>query len=235
MRSVYSSLQSDISELDEAIASIKDHEDTLDTMTRGTKEWRNEAEALNQEVLELIEKYPQLAAMLTTNNGIMSIDFDGENYRRFRSNLDRNQEITRRSVLYQQEVTLDSQSTAAIAAFNERNNTNLSLSDFNVPVEDLIDNMGGLSNIDEDLISEIVELYRTVELNNTATDNLTQAIHDSNPNIFGSSENEDSRTDEEIVSKYLTSYSPTENQAVPETITTPTGDTFLTNPFTMSP
>jgi len=45
-------------------------------MTKGTLEWRNAVTELNEEMLSLIEQYPELAGYLTNDGGVLKLDYD---------------------------------------------------------------------------------------------------------------------------------------------------------------
>jgi hypothetical protein len=49
-------------------------------MTEGTDEWREAVEELNQQVLELIQTYPELGAAVTNVNGVLGLDTTSEAY-----------------------------------------------------------------------------------------------------------------------------------------------------------
>lgn len=63
---VTSEATNSVSELSDAINSIDDYNNKFDGLIRGTKEWNDALYESNQEVLDLLEKYPQLTV---TNAG----------------------------------------------------------------------------------------------------------------------------------------------------------------------
>ena len=68
--SAFQELNNSIDQLDEKKAKI-------DELTRGTKEWKQEVTALNDEVLKLVEQNPELASFVKNNNGILEFDKSG--------------------------------------------------------------------------------------------------------------------------------------------------------------
>ena len=64
---------------DEIYSSIEDYKSSLEAIKElkaGTEEWTEAVEKLNNEVIELIDKYPELAEFLTSDNGILTFDED---------------------------------------------------------------------------------------------------------------------------------------------------------------
>lgn len=62
--------------LKDAITGIGDAETNLDTLVKGTKEWKEAILELNGQVLNLISEYPELAKFATQKDGHLTIDFD---------------------------------------------------------------------------------------------------------------------------------------------------------------
>lgn len=50
-------------ELNDTLAKIEDHYENLRKLTKGTSEWKAEVKATNEEFLEMIDKYPELAEL----------------------------------------------------------------------------------------------------------------------------------------------------------------------------
>jgi hypothetical protein len=50
--------------------------DTLEELTRGTKEWNEAVLQINNSVLSLIDKYPELAQFVQGKEGVLTIDID---------------------------------------------------------------------------------------------------------------------------------------------------------------
>jgi len=49
-------------------------------MKAGTDEWRDAVRALNEEVLALLKKYPELAKYVTNTNGKLTISKAGQDF-----------------------------------------------------------------------------------------------------------------------------------------------------------
>jgi hypothetical protein len=57
---------------------LEDKYQTLDELTQGTKEWTKAMQEINNQVLELIEQYPELAKFVENKEGILTLDMDSE-------------------------------------------------------------------------------------------------------------------------------------------------------------
>jgi uncharacterized coiled-coil DUF342 family protein len=62
--------------LADAIDSIGEKYDEMNKLIQGTDAWREALIATNQEVLDLIDLYPELAKYVENQDGLMKIDFD---------------------------------------------------------------------------------------------------------------------------------------------------------------
>jgi len=70
--------QQSISDLKDSWENLKSLKSELDNLTVGTSEWKSKLIEVNQEVLNLIDKYPQLAQYVSTSkNGEMNINASG--------------------------------------------------------------------------------------------------------------------------------------------------------------
>lgn len=63
-------------ELSNSIDSLGDKYKALDELTRGTKEWKDAVMDINSEVLNLVDKYPQLAEFLEGGEGVIRLNLD---------------------------------------------------------------------------------------------------------------------------------------------------------------
>jgi hypothetical protein len=63
-------------ELSNGIDSLGDKYKALDELTRGTKEWKDAVMDINSEVLNLVDKYPQLAEFLEGGEGVLRLNLD---------------------------------------------------------------------------------------------------------------------------------------------------------------
>lgn len=64
--------------LREALNSIGEHTSDLDGLVEGTQEWKDAVAELNNEVLKLLEDYPELAQFMSREDGVLTIDYDKE-------------------------------------------------------------------------------------------------------------------------------------------------------------
>lgn len=70
--------KSELNEITTSRKNLGNMEDTLNDLTKGTDEWKQSLVAVNQEVLRLIDQYPELGKYVTTGqNGQLSIDSKG--------------------------------------------------------------------------------------------------------------------------------------------------------------
>lgn len=60
-----------------ALDQLQEKYDALDKLTVGTREWRDAMAEVNSEVLDLIDKYPQLAKYVSNEGGILKISEEG--------------------------------------------------------------------------------------------------------------------------------------------------------------
>ena len=58
----------------DSMDALEDKYTTLEELTRGSREWRDAVQEINSEVLDLIDKYPELATLLETKDGVLSIN-----------------------------------------------------------------------------------------------------------------------------------------------------------------
>ena len=70
----------ELNEIANSRKNLENMENTLNELTKGTDEWKQSLVAVNQEVLRLIEQYPELGDFVTTgSNGQLSISDKGWN------------------------------------------------------------------------------------------------------------------------------------------------------------
>jgi len=67
----FSHLQDSLDGLDERSNEIKE-------LAYGTKEWREATSELNKEILDLVDQYPELAALVTSKGGVLHIDLESD-------------------------------------------------------------------------------------------------------------------------------------------------------------
>ena len=91
-------------ELKTSLDNLSGSEEALNNLTVGTQEWRDAVVNLNDEILKLIETYPELAELVKFKDGHLTIDYDS----------DRGQEITKQ--LHNQVIAKQIASIAADAS-----------------------------------------------------------------------------------------------------------------------
>lgn len=65
--------------LNDSLKNIEEGTSTLENLTRGTQEWKQAVQDVNRQILELIEKYPELAAFVESKGGILTINENKKN------------------------------------------------------------------------------------------------------------------------------------------------------------
>ena len=65
--------------LNDSLKNIEDGTSTLENLTRGTQEWKQAVQDVNRQILELIEKYPELAAFVESKGGVLTINENKKN------------------------------------------------------------------------------------------------------------------------------------------------------------
>ena len=73
-----SEIRSQTTELTANLKELSNAQSSLEGLTKGTQEWRDAVQDVNSQILELIDKYPELAEYVTTTNGAMSISAYGQ-------------------------------------------------------------------------------------------------------------------------------------------------------------
>lgn len=82
-------------ELADALGSLEDKYEALEELTRGTKEWNAAIREINNSVLDLIEKYPELAKFVENVDGVLTIDTQGEGAQQVLKQAEAKQVITK--------------------------------------------------------------------------------------------------------------------------------------------
>lgn len=74
----YDNLKTSLDNIKTALDNLHTAEDNLDSLTKGTQEWRDALQQVNNQVLDLIAEYPELTKYVENNNGQLSISKEGE-------------------------------------------------------------------------------------------------------------------------------------------------------------
>ena len=72
-KKAYEEIKKSIQEIKEALEDYQDSYKALSQLTEGTKEWRDAVQELNQQILDLLDKYPELAKYVKNENGVLTI------------------------------------------------------------------------------------------------------------------------------------------------------------------
>lgn len=76
-KKAFEDLKTSFEELKNSLENHQSAIKALEDLKTGTEEWHESVSALNQDVLELIKKYPELAKYVNNNNGVLSLDKEG--------------------------------------------------------------------------------------------------------------------------------------------------------------
>lgn len=78
LKTQYDEARNSITELKSSFKQLDDLGDTLKSLTQGTEEWQQSLQDINFQVLQLIEKYPELAGEVENINGKLTISAAGQ-------------------------------------------------------------------------------------------------------------------------------------------------------------
>ena len=73
----YSKIKDEYEKLKSSIEDYTKAQEAIDALTTGTQEWRDAIADANQQVLELLATYPELAKYITNTNGRLTIETEG--------------------------------------------------------------------------------------------------------------------------------------------------------------
>lgn len=78
LKTQYDEARHSITELKSSFKQLDDLGDTLKSLTQGTEEWQQNLQDINFQVLQLLEKYPELAGEIENVNGKLTISAAGQ-------------------------------------------------------------------------------------------------------------------------------------------------------------
>ena len=105
--------------LDEALTSLGDKYEVLDKLTQGTKEWNKAITEINNSILSLIEKYPELAEFVKSEDGVLKLDVNSAEVQNVLSEA-RTQALLSKNIAALSEVAVSKAEDAVL-----KNNSNL--------------------------------------------------------------------------------------------------------------
>ena len=77
-KKAYNDISNSIKDLNSSLDSLKSARDSLNDLTKGTTEWNSALQDVNNQVLSLIDKYPQLKGLIRSDsNGALYLDQSG--------------------------------------------------------------------------------------------------------------------------------------------------------------
>ena len=182
----YEDLQEKVDTLKQSLDSISKSTASLEDLTKGTKEWKEAVRELNQEVLKLLETYPELAQYVKNEDGVLTLDSVGTE-KFYQEQIDKASHLSDVNSV-QQAKTLQAKNDVLITEFATQHG--LSKED----IEDAISRGAvQLENQSAELNVAFVQLENTVQANNTAIDNLNDSVGILNTNFknYSTKENVD--------------------------------------------
>ena len=78
LKTQYDEVRNSITELKSSFKELDSLGDTLKSLTQGTDEWQQTLQDINFQVLQLLEKYPELAGEIENVNGKLTISAAGQ-------------------------------------------------------------------------------------------------------------------------------------------------------------
>lgn len=99
--------------LKESLDGLSDKYDALDNLTRGTKEWNEAVQDINNSVLDLIEEYPELAKFVENKEGVLSIDVESEEVQKALNDAEADKIIAKNSSIMANAEVLNAQNRVA--------------------------------------------------------------------------------------------------------------------------
>ena len=76
-------VRTEYDELKKSIEDYKNAQNAIESLTKGTQEWRDAINDANQSVLELMQKYPELASAISNIDGQLILDTESQVYKDF--------------------------------------------------------------------------------------------------------------------------------------------------------
>ena len=105
-------------DISNSISSLDDKYKSLDGLRRGTEEWKEEVQKLNAEVLDLITKYPELAAFMKNTGGVLSLDTESEGVQKVLDDYNRKQLQASLHQTYSQFAVVSNQKEVAFSSLS---------------------------------------------------------------------------------------------------------------------
>ena len=167
-KKAYSDAAEGVEALKKSLDSIGEQRSSLDDLTKGTDEWRAAVRKLNDEVLTLLQTYPELAQYVNNEDGLLTLSEAGVN-EFYQQQLDEVDHLASVNSI-QQAQTLQAQNNKSVEDFS--NQWGISKQDITDAIQE-----GALSlGEDEKLNSAFIELKNSLEVNSTAIKNLSDNV-----------------------------------------------------------
>lgn len=126
----YKELKDTFNEFNNSISTYDDAVDALNKLNKGTEEWNQKLKETNEQVLQLLDKYPQLAEAISQNaDGLLTIDKNSEAYKSYLDDLNRQTQVANVARLGTQQKSNEADRTSQIT--NLSRSTGINRSDLN--------------------------------------------------------------------------------------------------------
>lgn len=172
----YQDIQEKVDSLKQSLDSISKTTESLEDLTKGTKKWKEAVRELNQEILQLLQTYPELAQYVSNEDGVLTLDNNGiEKF--YQEQIDKASHLNDVNSI-QQAKTLQAENNLEITKF--ATDHGLSKAD----IEDAVSRGAvQLEGQSAELNIAFAQLQDTVQANNTAIDSLNSNIGILNTNF----------------------------------------------------
>ena len=107
-------VRTEYDELKKSIEDYKDAQNAIESLTEGTQEWRDAINDANQSVLELMQKYPELASAISNVNGQLILDTESQVYKDFEAKQQEEVNAAQRSLYSAEAFKLSKENTLAL-------------------------------------------------------------------------------------------------------------------------
>ena len=165
----YKTAQESVDQLKNSIDSLSKKQEALDGLAEGTKEWKEAVRELNEEVLTLVENYPELLDKVSNDNGVLTIE--SEDLDNFYQKQVANLSTLRDASTIQQARVLSAENNREIENFSNqwgisKDQIRTAISEGNVKLSE--------SNLE--LNKAFANLTNTIDKNTAAIESTTQQI-----------------------------------------------------------
>ena len=111
----YQELKDTLNEFNDSMSTYNEAVDALNKLSKGTEQWNEKLKETNQQVLQLLQKYPQLSGAISQNvDGLLVIDKTSEAYKNYLNNLEESTQTANIARINAQQASNTADRTSAI-------------------------------------------------------------------------------------------------------------------------